>query len=75
MTRYTVPTQCVFCGAAGQVSLTARTPGGAVATRWYCRRCEREWPVRHEEQSTERRDGLGDRRRVSRTDRRGRGSL
>jgi hypothetical protein len=70
--RYRVPMQCAFCGTVGKVSLTARTPGGGVAMRWYCEACEREWPVRQEEQLPERRRSLTDRRRASRTDRRNR---
>ena len=72
MSRYRVPTHCAFCETAGTVSLTARTPGGAVAIRLNCRRCKREWPVRPEEQIPERRSGLTDRRRASRADRRNR---
>ena len=72
MTRYRVPMHCAFCGTVGKVSLTARTPGGGVAMRWYCEACEREWPVRRDQQLPERRRGLTDRRRASRTDRRNR---
>ena len=72
MSRYRVPMHCAFCGNVGKVSLTARTPNGGVAMRWNCEACEREWPVRHEEQLPERRRGLSDRRHASRTDRRNR---
>jgi hypothetical protein len=49
MSRCRVPVRCAFCGTVGKVSLTARTPGGGVAMRWYCEACAREWSVGDEE--------------------------
>ena len=72
MVRYVVPEQCIFCGTAGQVALTARTHGGAVAICWHCVACGRDWPVKPTEQLDERHSGRRDRRRYSRADRRNR---
>lgn len=70
MIRYVVPEQCMFCGTAGHLALTARTPGGAVVICWHCGHCRRDWPVKHDERLEEQRSGLADRRRTSRADRR-----
>jgi hypothetical protein len=75
MIRYLVPEQCIYCGTAGQVTLTARTPRGAVAICWHCEECHGMWPIKQSEQLDERRSAPGDRRRLTRADRRGRKTL
>ena len=70
MTRYVVPSHCLFCVTAGRVALAACVRGGAVVVCWRCDECEHEWPVHPHEQLDERRHGLKDRRRTTRADRR-----
>jgi len=72
MIRRAVPEQCIFCGTAGQVAASARTVGGAVVICWRCAACNRDWPAPLDEAVQERRTAGQDRRRHSRTDRRGR---
>jgi hypothetical protein len=46
------------CGSTERVELMARTPGGAVAVFWHCRRCDQFWPTKLQEpQEEERRSG------------------
>jgi hypothetical protein len=70
--RYVVPAKCVACETAGQVRLTARITGGAVAVAWYCRYCHHVWPINPHEQGQleERHSGPPDRPRATRADRR-----
>jgi sRNA-binding protein len=70
MTRYVVPSHCLFRTTAGRVALAGSVRGGAGAVCWRCDECEQEWPVHAYEQLDERRRGLNDRRRQTRADRR-----
>ena len=70
MTRYLVPDECTRCRTAAAVELTVRTPRGAVALFWWCRRCRDVWPITPGPNTAERRGGLTDRRRWTRADRR-----
>jgi hypothetical protein len=73
MMRPSVPHRCVFCHSAGSVVVAMSIWHGALARCWHCRTCERDWPLNPgEQQAFNRRAGPGDRRRATRTDRRGR---
>jgi hypothetical protein len=64
--------QCRYCPAANSIVLEHAVESDLIILSWYCRRCHRHWPVTLREQQplTERRTGVVERRRNSRTDRR-----
>jgi hypothetical protein len=64
-----VPRQCPKCQHVGSVGLEATVVADMAALHWRCRHCQGEWPVKPAD-STERRRGLPDRRKKSRSERR-----
>jgi hypothetical protein len=70
--RLHIPEQCKFCGGKGTVIPEHTIRGTHVALRWWCNRCDRDWPTSVQEQQPERRGSEGDRRETPRGgDRRG----
>ena len=72
MARYAIPKTCIFCGSARHMVMTSRARGADAVICWYCRDCDRDWPLERQEQPEERRSGPADRRRLTRADRRSR---
>lgn len=62
------PVTCVQCGVSGKVRLENTVKGGSVRLSWLCRACNHAWPV--SDVGVERRAGVTDRRRITRSDRR-----
>ena len=69
---FRMPERCQCCGAVGSVRLELTMKARSVTIAWGCNLCGRGWPVRPEELQPERRSAEADRRKASRTDRRGR---
>lgn len=66
-----LPERCAQCDAPGTVRLQQVIKGDAVFLSWCCSRCEAEWAIAEgEPHFVERRAGVSDRRRLTRTDRR-----
>ena len=72
MVRFPLPERCKFCGAVGSVRLEQTIKARSVTVAWCCSLCDRGWPVTVEELQPERRAAEADRRKATRTDRRGR---
>ena len=68
--RLRVPERCKFCLTAGRVKPEQTITGSTVVLKWCCDACHQDWPVTEDEQIAERRQGLPDRRRTTRKDRR-----
>ena len=69
--RYRLPSRCKYCEATDAVVPQVTIVGATVTLTWWCRVCGKDWSVTEAEQdSTERRAGRKDRRRVTRADRR-----
>ena len=66
-----LPDRCKFCESSGSVKPEQTIKGTSVLLKWACDGCGRDWPITTDEESvSERRQGLPERRRVSRHDRR-----
>jgi hypothetical protein len=71
--RLRVPDGCPACRVSGTVALETTITGAEVLLRWCCRSCSHDWLVTDAEvTAAERRTSPRDRRRTSRTERRGR---
>jgi hypothetical protein len=71
-TTFRPPPRCGCCHAEGTIVPRAKIDQSAVALWWYCERCQAEWPLTGAEyHKRNRRTGERDRRRRTRTDRRG----
>jgi hypothetical protein len=69
-----VPERCVECGAAGAVRFESTIQADSVILTWCCAACSHQWPVAPDDrQRPERRVGVKERRRLTRTDRRRKG--
>jgi hypothetical protein len=67
-----LPDKCPACGTTGLIRVSSTIVDQFVVLSWWCSGCGYDWPIQSADREIiERRQGQADRRRATRSDRRG----